>query len=168
MGYEISASQFTEIKKTGKVSFASFLSEEKIQILKHSSGVRDSFLRCPLTKKIFINRDLGKLLFEITEKRPIRLVMSRKVNEKESFDLSKISIEKIYIGIYFSFENTETIFFTKDYIPTFEEEGIVAIYGDVRARYIQKKGDLDTGYFIRNGYSSGDKLNISQYPFIFK
>ena len=168
MGYEISASQLTEITKTGAVAFSSFLSEKEIQILKHSNGVRDSFLRCPLTKKIFIHRDLGKLLFEIIEKRPIRLVMTKKVSEKESFDLSKISIEEIYIAIYFSFNNTETIFFTKDYIPIFEEEGIIAIYGDARARYVKKEEDLDNAYLLKNGYSSGDKLIISQYPFIFK
>ena len=168
MGYEISASQLTEITKYGIGTFVDFFTEQEAQILKHGDGKRDSFQRCPLTKKIVTSRDLGKLLFEITNKRPIRLVMTTKVSAGEIFYAKDISIEEIYLCIYYSFEDLTAQFFLSDYEIEFPDNGFVALYGDARARYMQKDFDDNRQFLLNQGYSSGDKLKTESYPFVFK
>ena len=168
MGYEISASQLTELKKIGSVVFADFITETESSILNHSSGKRDSFKNCPLTKKILVNRNLGNLLFEIITKRPIRLVFSKKVKQGEFFSITDVSIDEIYLGMFLSYTDKTVLFFTKDYVPEFESDGMVVLYGDARARYIQKDEDSDGSYLLKQGYASGDKLKSSSYPLVYK
>ncbi|MCH9622124.1 MAG: hypothetical protein S4CHLAM20_15590 [Chlamydiia bacterium] len=168
MTYEISASLLIEIKKTGKVVFADFITETQIQILSHHADERDSFQICPLTKKILANRALGKLIYEIIEEKPIKLVMSKKVHKGEVFSIKDISIETVYIGVFFPFDGSGTMFFMPDHLPDFETDGLVALYGDARARYMQKEHDPDMGYLITKGYAGGDKLKSSEYPLIYK
>ena len=168
MGYEISASQLTEIAKEGFTVFKDFITEEEASILKNSSPVRDSFQQCSLTKKIVLKRDLGKLLFEIIGKRPIRLVMSKKTAPMESIYLKDISIEEIYIGIFFSFEDFTATFFKKDLEMEMPSSGFLALYGDARARYMQKEEDKDKHYLLNKGFASGDKLDSERFPLIYR
>ncbi len=168
MGYEISASQVSEFTKTGKVQFIDFITENQVSILKHAQGDRDSFQKCPLSKKILVNHDLGKLLFEILLKRPIRLVMSKKVKAGDICDLEKISIDTVYLGMFLAFDDKSVLFFNKEFTPKFECEGIVAIYGEARARYIKKEEDPDNVYLLKQGYASGDKLLATKFPFVYK
>ena len=167
MSYELSAASLSEMRKTGLVSFADFITENDVQILRHSDGERDSFQKCPLTKKIFIHRSLGKLLFELTEERPIRLVMTKKVAASETLIANDISIEEIYVGMYLSFEDFSVTFFTSE-LEEIPAEGIVAYYGSARARYLMKEKDNDSSYLLTKGYASGDKLKDKEYPFVFK
>jgi hypothetical protein len=168
MGYEISASQLTELVKEGFVVFKDFITKNDMEILENSKVERDSFQKCPLTKKILLNRDLGKLIFEIIGKRPIRLVMSKKIFSMDSIFIKNISIEEIYIGVFFSFEDLTATFF----LPFVEMEmpcsGFLALYGDSRARYIQKEEDIEKHYLLSKGFASGDKLDSARFPLIFK
>lgn len=168
MGYELSASQLSEMRKNGFVVFADFISEQDVAVLKHSDGDRDSFQRCPLTKKILANRDLGKLVFELCAQRPLRLVLSKKVINEEMFCLNDVSIDEVYIGMFLSYEDLSVTFFNKDHNPEFESDGMVAVYGNARSRYIQKMYDEDASYLLKKGYASGDKLSTHEYPFIYK
>ena len=168
MRYEIQASQLSEIKKTGKVAFVDFINETQRQILAHNAEKRDSFQFCPLTKKILVNRALGDLLYEIIEQRPIKLIYSKKVGKNESFSIANVSIETIYIGIFFPFDDSPVIFFTEKYDTEFDTDGLVALYGDARARYLQKEQDSESSYLLKKGYANGDRLNSSEYPLVFK
>jgi hypothetical protein len=168
MRYEIQAGQVSEIKRNGNVLFLDFIDETGIQILSHNAATMNSFQICPLTKKILSNRALGQLLFEIVEERPIKLVMSKKVSKDESISINDISIETIFIAIFFPFDGSPTMFFTDLYSPVFETEGLVAFYGDARARYIPKDNDIDSRYLLKKGYAGGDKLSAIDYPLVFK
>lgn len=168
MGYEISASQVSELTKTGRVQFVDFITDEDVSILIHSQGTRDSFQKCPLSKKILVNRSLGKLLFDILLKRPIRLVMSKKVEAGDRCDLTTISIDEVFIGMFLSFEDKSVVFFNKDFIPEFESAGMIAIYGEARARFIKKDEDPESVYLLKQGYASGDKLDTAKFPFVYK
>jgi hypothetical protein len=168
MSYEISASQVSELKKTGRVQFVDFITETEVAILKHPKKERDSFQECPLSKKILSNHDLGKLLYELLHKRPIRLVMSKKIKANDRCDLLHISIDEVYLGMFLSFEDKSVLFFTKEFIPHFESEGILAVYGEARARYIKKEEDPESVYLLKQGYASGDKLLTSKFPFVYK
>ena len=168
MRYEISASQLSEIAKNGVVWFTNVITESELAILKHHAGTRDSFQICPLTKKILTSRSLGSLLFEIIEKRPIRLVMSKKMHPNESLDFDHISIDTIYLGIFFPFDGDASLFFNKNFVPEFETEGLVVLYGDARARYVRKDQDPEVSYLLKKGYASGDKLSDKEYPLVFK
>jgi hypothetical protein len=168
MGYEISSGQLTELTKTGTVTFADFITEMEGQILSHSPGTIDSFQKCPLTKKIFVNRGIGNLLFEMIKKRPIRLVHSKKLAKNTFFSLEDVSIDQVYLGMFLSYTDRTVEFFTKDYVPEFETDGIVVVYGEARARYIQKDEDVDGSYLLKQGYASGDKLATKDYPFVYK
>ncbi|MCH9811476.1 hypothetical protein K0U07_01785 [bacterium] len=168
MGYEISAKDLTEITKTGTVTFAEFLSEEEVAILKHSGNTRDSFQNCPLTKKILTKRDLGKLLFEILEKKPIRLVFSKNISPPATFPLEDLSIDEVFIGMFLSYEDGSVTFFTKEATPELTDAGMMVVYGNARARFLPKEADKESSFLLKKGYASGDKLETKDYPLIFK
>lgn len=168
MGYEISAKDLSEFTKTGQVSFVDFITSDQIQILKHGQSVRDSFLHCPLTKKIFTKRDLGKLLFEMIEKKPIRLVFSKKITKQQTLILEDIAIDEIYIGMFLSFKDGSVLFYNKDVEPEFEDDGIVVAFGEARARYLPKEEDKENSYLLKMGYAAGDKLKTKDFPLVYK
>ena len=168
MGYELSASSLSAFQKTGIVEFLEFASEEQIQILSHSAGTRDSFQTCPLTRKILTHRDLGTLLNEIIQKRPIKLIMSKKLSQDEIFTPLDISIESVYIALFFPFDGSSTHFLMPEIEFEAPSEGLMVVYGDARARFVPKKNDPETGYFINKGYAGGDRLKSAEYPFVFK
>ncbi|MCH9624790.1 MAG: hypothetical protein S4CHLAM27_12270 [Chlamydiia bacterium] len=115
-----------------------------------------------------VNRELGNLLFEMIKKRPIRLVHSKKLSKHTFFSLEDISIDEVYLGMFLSYTDRTVQFFTKDYIPEFETDGMVVVYGEARARYIQKAEDIDGSYLLKQGYASGDKLATKDYPLVYK
>jgi len=168
MGYELPASSLSEIKKNGKVEFLEFVSEEQIQILSHHADRRDSFQSCPLTKKILTARDLGKLLNEIVQERPIKLIYSNKLLQGREFNASVIPVETVFIGIFFPFDGSPTLFFMPEVTFEAPANGLVVLYGDARARFVPKDEDPDAGYFIKKGYAGGDKLKATEYPLVFK
>ena len=64
--------------------------------------------------------------------------MSKKVEAGDRCDLTTISIDEVFIGMFLSFEDKSVVFFNKDFIPEFESAGMIAIYGEARARFIKK------------------------------
>ena len=168
MGYEISAKDLSEITKTGKVTFADFLSEREATILSHSGDKRDSFQTCPLSKKILTKKALGTLLFEILEKRPIRLVYSKNVTGETTFPLERLSIEEVYLGMFLSYKDHSVTFYTKEATPDLEGPGMLVFFGDARARFLLKEEDSERSYLLKKGYASGDKLETKDYPLVFK
>lgn len=168
MRYQIPARELSLLKKEGHVFLIDFVSEEDIKILAHNADKRDSFQFCPLTKKILTNRALGTLLYDMIEQRPIKIVMSKNVKKGQIFSLKDVSIETVLIAIFIPFDGTPALFFTPGYLPEFECDGMVALYGDARARFAKKDGDDDASYLLRKGYAQGDMLKSSEYPLVFK
>ena len=168
MAYQLSASQLSSYRKEGHFSAKDLFSENDISIILDSKEGMNTFQEDPNLKKVITKRGLGKLFFEITEKSLHRLVQTRTVSANQEILLQNISIEPIYIALFFNYDDHLITFFNQTHSHMTNSEGLLLVYGDPRARYVKKDHDINSAYLLNKGYANGDKLPSEEYPLLRK
>ena len=159
MRYEITQSQrfYFQTNKT-------LLLEDAFPVSYPSCGY-DLWRTHPEIKKIACSRELGHIIFQLTEICPIRLLFDRIV-EGETIDLKQSSFQGIIIGALLC-DHSLTLFSPE--LPfLIQERSLLIVYGEVFSVFTCKKEDPFSLHPKNQGYNYGDALKSDDYPLIYR
>ena len=116
-------------------------------------------------QKLARNRELGFILFQLTEIRPIRFLFECPVNN-ETIDLSKSSFQGVIAGVLLT-SSTLTIFAPDHPLPV-TEPATLLVYGECNSLFTCRREDPMDAVLKSQGYTYGDLLNNDNYPLIYR
>jgi len=116
-------------------------------------------------QKLARNRELGHILFQLTEVRPIRFLFERPA-QNETIDLSKSSFQGIIAGVLIT-PATLTVF-APDYPIAVTERATLLVYGECNSLFTCRREDPMDTILKSQGYNYGDRLDSDAYPLIYR
>lgn len=165
MRYEVTQSQIAYFTKNKTILFEDFFPiTVNDSTHKYTSGF-DLWRKHPEIKKIALNRELGTILFQLTDIRPIRLLYDQIV-ENETVDLTKSPFQGAFIGVLIL--PTSLIIFTSELPFTVEERSLLIVYGELNSVFTFKEKSPFTARLKKQGYNYGDALSSDDYPLIYR
>jgi len=167
MQYEITAAQLNHFKKEGEITFESLFDDSVRQVIANHQTGEDLFRKEAKIRSIVLNPKIGKLIYELIEKRPIRLLYDRIV-EKSTIDLNHLSFQGVLIGVLFPFSENTITFFSVEHPKEIEEPALLVVYGATNARYVLHEQDPNTARLKKMGYTYGDRLKTEDFPYIYR
>lgn len=167
MNFELTASHEKYFGLNGVISFEEVLTSEDLDYLATLKKGYDLWRNDKRMEKIVLNKDIGKLIFALTQKRPLRLLFDRIVTN-ETIDLGQLSFQGVVIGVLISLNDGLVTFFSLDKQMHVESPQLFIAYGESNVRYIFCEADPHAPRLKRMGYAYGDRLKAEDFPYLYR
>lgn len=167
MQYEITPAQLSHFRKKGEITFEALFDDSVRKAISHFRQGEDLFRTEEKIRSVVLNTSVGKLIFELLGKKPIRLLHDAIV-QNQTLDLSHLCFQGVLIGALFPFSDNVITFFSVDHPIEVTEPALLAVYGENNARYVLHEQDPNSSRLKKLGYAYGDRLKIEDFPYVHR
>lgn len=167
MQYEVTAAQLNHFKKNGEISFEAVFDDSVRKAISIFRQGEDLFRREEKIRSVVQSPKIGKLIYELIGKKPIRLLHDAIV-QKQTIDLNHFCFQGVLIGVLFPFAENIVTFIALDRPKEVIEPALLAVYGESNARYVLHEQDPNSSRLKKLGYVYGDRLKIEDFPYVYR
>lgn len=167
MNFEITASQESFFNRNGQIAFEGLFTEEELSYLATLKKGYNHWQSDERIKKIVLSKDIGKLIFALTQKRPARLLFDR-IAEDETINLQQVCFQGVLIGVLISLTSNLITFISADKEMVVEAPHLLIVYGESNVRYIFCENDSYAPFLKKKGYVYGDQLKMEDSPYLYR
>lgn len=188
MKFTISLDQRNYLHNTGYIPFYDLLNAAELKILSElpTKKQRDLWRTQAPLKQIVFSKRLAELVFELTQKKPLRLAYDQYIPERLHYEeqdplkeifgseplQNRTSISSLIGALLIGIKTSESYFI----LPTcaFPYESLephpffMIAYGDSHSQYLYETRDPENHYLKSLGYVFGDHLKDNLHPILLR
>jgi hypothetical protein len=165
MRYEVSSSQIAYFEKNKSITFEDFYSKESLEVLDKYPFGFDIWRQNNDVKKIVLNKNLGLVLHELLNTRPIRLLYD-KICRDEIIDLKNSSFQGVIAYCVIGQDCIQIV--SPEVATEVKEKSLLVVFGVLDSVFTFKENDPYSVSPRKLGYDYGDALSTDDYPLIFR
>lgn len=190
MKFSISLDQRTFLNKKGYVPFFHLLSSLELKILnegidqalKQDQGNgRDLWRLSDSVKKIVFSKRLVDLVYQLVEKKPLRLAFDQYISDSASVLENRSSVSPLVGSLLIVLNGNESVgegggYFIlpaadvtlEDFQFSPEQRFLLIGYGNIYSQYLYQPLDPHVHFLKKLGYVFGDRLNNALHPILLR